>query len=29
MAMIIPGVRGQGEVARFHLTGGLTDPQRN
>ena len=29
MAMIIPGVRGQGDVARFHLTGGLTDPQKN
>jgi hypothetical protein len=29
MAMIIPGIRGQGEMARFHLTGGLTDPQKN
>lgn len=29
MLMVIPGVRGQGEVARFHLTGGLTDPQKN
>ena len=29
MVMIIPGVRGQGEMARFHLTGGLTEPQRN
>ena len=29
MLMIIPGVRGQGDVARFHLAGGLTDPQRN
>lgn len=29
MVMIIPGVRGQGDLARFHLTGGLTDPQRN
>lgn len=29
MAMIIPGIRGQGEMARFHLTGGLPDPQRN
>jgi hypothetical protein len=29
MAMIIPGNRGEGEMARFHLTGGLTDPQRN
>lgn len=29
MVMIIPGIRGQGEMARFHLTGGLTDPQKN
>jgi hypothetical protein len=29
MMMLIPGVRGEGEVARFHLTGGLTDPQKN
>jgi hypothetical protein len=29
MAMLIPGVRGQGDVARFRLTGGLTDPQKN
>lgn len=29
MLMLIPGVRGQGDVARFHLTGGLTDPQKN
>ena len=29
MLMMIPGVRGQGDVARFHLTGGLTDPQKN
>jgi len=29
MVMIIPGVRGEGEVARFHLTGGLPDPQKN
>jgi hypothetical protein len=29
LAMIIPGIRGQGDVARFHLTGGLTDPQKN
>lgn len=29
MVMIVPGVRGQGDVARFHLTGGLTDPQKN
>lgn len=27
--MLIPGVRGQGDVARFHLTGGLSDPQKN
>lgn len=27
--MLIPGVRGEGEVARFHLSGGLTDPQKN
>ena len=29
MAMLIPGIRGQGEVARFHLTSGLPDPQQN
>lgn len=29
MVMIIPGIRGQGDMARFHLTGGLTDPQKN
>ena len=29
MAMIIPGIRGQGEMARFHVSGGLTDPQKN
>ncbi len=29
MMMLIPGVRGEGDVARFHLTGGLTDPQKN
>lgn len=29
MVMLIPGVRGQGDVARFHLTGGLTDPRKN
>jgi len=29
MVMIIPGIRGQGEMARFHLTGGLADPQQN
>jgi hypothetical protein len=29
MVMIIPGIRGQGDMARFHLTGGLSDPQKN
>lgn len=29
LAMIIPGVRGQGDMARFHVTGGLTNPQKN
>ena len=29
MVMIIPGIRGQGDLVRFHLTGGLTDPQKN
>jgi hypothetical protein len=29
MAMIIPGIRGEGEMARFHLTGGLPDPYKN
>ena len=29
MMMLIPGVRGEGEVARFHLTGGLPDPRQN
>ena len=29
MMMLIPGIRGEGEVARFHLTGGLPDPQKN
>jgi len=29
MMMLIPGVRAEGDVARFHLTGGLTDPQQN
>ena len=29
MVMIIPGIRGEGEIARFHLTGGLADPQKN
>ena len=29
MLMLIPGVHGQGEVARFRVTGGLTDPRKN
>ena len=29
MMMLIPGVHGEGDVARFHLTGGLTNPQKN
>ncbi len=29
MVMIIPGIRGQGDMARFHLTGGLSDPRQN
>ncbi len=29
MVMVIPGIRGEGEMARFHVTGGLTDPQKN
>jgi len=29
MMMLIPGIRGQGDVARFHLTGGLSDPRQN
>jgi hypothetical protein len=29
MVMIIPGIRGQGEMARFHLTGGLPNPYKN
>jgi len=28
-AMIIPGVRGEGDIARFRLTAGLPDPRRN
>lgn len=27
--MLIPGVRGEGDVARFHLTGGLPSPELN
>jgi hypothetical protein len=29
LVMIIPGIRGPGDMARFHLTGGLPDPQQN
>jgi hypothetical protein len=29
MVMIIPGIRGEGEMVRFHLTDGLADPQKN
>lgn len=29
MMMLIPGVQGEADMARFHLTGGLTDPQKN
>jgi len=29
MLMLIPGVRSEGDVARFQLSGGLHDPQRN
>ena len=29
MVMIIPGIRGQGDMARFHMTGGLPNPQKN
>jgi hypothetical protein len=29
IVMIIPGIRGQGDMARFHLTGGLPDPKQN
>jgi hypothetical protein len=29
MLMLIPGVQGEGDMARFHLTGGLSDPQKN
>ncbi len=29
IAMIIPGLRGQGEMARFRVSGGLVDPQKN
>jgi hypothetical protein len=29
MMMLIPGVRAEGDVARFHLSGGLADPRKN
>ena len=29
LVMIIPGIRGEGDMARFHVTGGLTNPQTN
>jgi hypothetical protein len=29
MLMLIPGVRGQGDVLRFHLTRGSSDPRKN
>lgn len=29
LVMLIPGLRGQMEVARFRLKGGLPDPRRN
>lgn len=29
MMMLIPGVRGEGDVARFQLAGGLNDPRMN
>jgi hypothetical protein len=29
MVMLIPGVRGEGDVIRFHLTKGITNPQMN
>jgi len=29
MMMLIPGVRGEGDVMRFQLAGGLSDPKRN
>jgi hypothetical protein len=29
LVMIIPGVRGEGDMARFQVTGGLTNPQKN
>jgi hypothetical protein len=29
LAMIIPGIRGEGDMARFHVTGGLVNPEKN
>lgn len=29
LIMMIPGLRGEGDVMRFHLTGGLPDARRN
>jgi len=29
MVMIIPGIRGQGDLARFQMKGGLPDPKKN
>jgi hypothetical protein len=29
MVMLIPGVRGEGDVLRFHMTGGMPDPLQN
>ena len=29
LAMIIPGIRGEGDMARFQVTGGLSDPRKN
>jgi hypothetical protein len=29
LAMIIPGIRGEGDMARFRVTGGLVDPRKN
>jgi hypothetical protein len=29
MMMVIPGVRGEGDMARFSLKGGLIDPRKN
>jgi len=29
MVMIIPGIRGEGDMVRFRLTGGLSDPEQN